>query len=321
MNTIRNYLDNMFLGLPNTEEVIKAKNELLAMMEDKYNELKNSGKSENEAIGIVISDFGNLDELAETLGIKHALENKTDILQVTYEEAKKYIEDKIETAPKTALGVFLCIMSPVILLLLMGFKELIMSDVKEELFVAVGLAVLITMVATGVSYFIRFSSKLDRYEYLEENVFEIDYRTEQMVQGMITQDEQSYKSAVSISVVGYIISALPIILIALMFEIEGLNAISVAVTLTIVAFSTYKIISNGAINDACSVLLQKEEYSVKSKSNKTLQTVSKVYWLVITAIYLAYSFITFDWSMSWIIWPVSGVLFAVVKIIAEERYH
>ena len=321
MNTIRNYLDNMFLGLPNTEEVIKAKNELLAMMEDKYNELKNSGKSENEAIGIVISDFGNLDELAETLGIKHALENKTDILQVTYEEAKKYIEDKIETAPKTALGVFLCIMSPVILLLLMGFKELIMSDVKEELFVAVGLAVLITMVATGVSYFIRFSSKLDRYEYLEENVFEIDYRTEQMVQGMITQDEQSYKSAVSISVVGYIISALPIILIALMFEIEGLNAISVAVTLTIVAFSTYNIINNGAINDACSVLLQKEEYSVKSKSNKTLQTVSKVYWLVITAIYLAYSFITFDWSMSWIIWPVSGVLFAVVKIIAEERYH
>lgn len=321
MNTIRNYLDNMFLGLPNTEEVIKAKNELLAMMEDKYNELKNSGKSENEAIGIVISDFGNLDELAETLGIKHALENKTDILQVTYEEAKKYIEDKIETAPKTALGVFLCIMSPVILLLLMGFKELIMSDAKEELFVAAGLVVLITMVATGVSYFIRFSSKLDRYEYLEENVFEIDYRTEQMVQGMITQDEQSYKSAVSISVVGYIISALPVILIALMFDVEGLNAISVAVTLTIVAFSTYNIINNGAINDACSVLLQKEEYSVKSKSNKTLQTVSKVYWLVITAIYLAYSFITFDWSMSWIIWPVSGVLFAVVKIIAEERYH
>ena len=42
MNTIRNYLNNMFLGLPNTEEVIRAKNELLAMMENKYNELKDS---------------------------------------------------------------------------------------------------------------------------------------------------------------------------------------------------------------------------------------------------------------------------------------
>jgi hypothetical protein len=62
MNTIRNYLDNMFLGLPDTEEVIRAKKELLTMMEDKYNELKDSGKAENEAIGIVISEFGNLDE-------------------------------------------------------------------------------------------------------------------------------------------------------------------------------------------------------------------------------------------------------------------
>ena len=36
MNTIRNYLDNMFRNLPNTEAVRKAKAELLQMMEDKY---------------------------------------------------------------------------------------------------------------------------------------------------------------------------------------------------------------------------------------------------------------------------------------------
>ncbi len=40
------------------------------MMEDKYNELISEGKSDNEAIGIVISEFGNLDELADSLGIK-----------------------------------------------------------------------------------------------------------------------------------------------------------------------------------------------------------------------------------------------------------
>ncbi len=31
------------------------------MMEDKYNELISEGKSDNAAIGIVISEFGNLD--------------------------------------------------------------------------------------------------------------------------------------------------------------------------------------------------------------------------------------------------------------------
>ena len=45
MNTIRNYLDNMFRNLPNTEAVRKAKAELLQMMEDKYEELIREGES------------------------------------------------------------------------------------------------------------------------------------------------------------------------------------------------------------------------------------------------------------------------------------
>lgn len=39
------------------------------MMEDKYSELIADGKSENEVIGTIIAEFGNLDELAESLGI------------------------------------------------------------------------------------------------------------------------------------------------------------------------------------------------------------------------------------------------------------
>ena len=57
MQAIRNYLETMFMNLPNTPEVLRAKEELWQMMEDKYTELKNEGKSENEAVGTVISDF------------------------------------------------------------------------------------------------------------------------------------------------------------------------------------------------------------------------------------------------------------------------
>lgn len=39
METIRNYLETMFKNLPQTEKVLKAKSELLQMMEDKYTEL------------------------------------------------------------------------------------------------------------------------------------------------------------------------------------------------------------------------------------------------------------------------------------------
>jgi len=171
MNTIRNYLDNMFLGLPDTEDVRRAKKELLAMMEDKYNELKNNGKTENEAIGIVISEFGNLDELADALGIRQAFDNKSDINFVTYEEAEKYLEDSKNIAPKTGIGAFLCIMSPTFLLILLGLNESGFLQIKEERLVAAGLVFLLGLVAAGVSFFIRYSSKLEKYEYLQKSVF------------------------------------------------------------------------------------------------------------------------------------------------------
>lgn len=319
MNIIKNYLDNMFLGLPETEDVNRAKKELLAMMEDKYNELKNSGKTENEAIGIVISEFGNLDELAETLGIKEALENKPDINHVSYEEAENYIEDSKNISPKTALGVFLCIMSPTILLLLLGLNESGFIQIKEERLVAAGLAALIALVAAGVSYFIRYSSKLEKYEYLEKSVFELDYSTEQMVRNVMAQYEHSYKSTVNTSVILYIFSALPIILTPLLFEIDELTIISVAVTLTIVAFATYNLISKGGIKEACDVLLQQGDYSVETKSNKTWQLISKVFWLAIVAVYLAYSFITNKWGISWVIWPVAGIMYTIISIVAQEK--
>ena len=46
---------------------MRAKAELMEMMEDKYEELMQEGMSEKEAVGTVISEFGNLDELAEEL--------------------------------------------------------------------------------------------------------------------------------------------------------------------------------------------------------------------------------------------------------------
>jgi amino acid permease len=88
METIRNYLETMFKNLPQTEKVLKAKSELLQMMEDKYTELINQGKSENEAIGTVIAEFGNLDELAGDLGIAEVLHEKKDNSEVQDQTAE-----------------------------------------------------------------------------------------------------------------------------------------------------------------------------------------------------------------------------------------
>jgi len=111
MDTIKMYIENLFQSLPKTDEVIKAKDELIAMMEDKYNELKIQGKNENEAIGIVISEFGNIDELKEELGIDNnsssyegAATNKNQTVRsISLEETKEFIQSTAKLAFKIAV--------------------------------------------------------------------------------------------------------------------------------------------------------------------------------------------------------------------------
>jgi hypothetical protein len=69
MEAIKSFLNNLFKNMSSTQEVVRAKEELLQMMEDTYTELRQQGKTENEAVGAVISEFGNLEELAPQLGI------------------------------------------------------------------------------------------------------------------------------------------------------------------------------------------------------------------------------------------------------------
>ena len=113
METIRNYLETMFQNLPDVPEVQKAKYELGQMMEDKYQELLSDGKSDNEAVAVVISEFGNLDELADELGIESAMqENAIQTRRLGMQEAKSYLSEKTKYAWRIAFGILLCILSP-----------------------------------------------------------------------------------------------------------------------------------------------------------------------------------------------------------------
>ena len=69
MDTIDTFLDAMFAPYPATPRLTEARAELHAMMEDAYNDAIAHGKTHNEAVGQVITDFGNLHELAPVLGI------------------------------------------------------------------------------------------------------------------------------------------------------------------------------------------------------------------------------------------------------------
>ena len=48
--------------------------------------------------------------------------------------------------------------------------------------------------------------------------------------------------------------------------------------------------------------------------------IAGIYWTLVTAGYLAWSFWSGEWNRTWIIWPVAGVLFgAIIGIAAMFR--
>ena len=175
METIKSYLETMFANMPNTPEVIRAKTELLGMMEDKYNELIQEGKSENEAVGTVISEFGNLDELADTLGINSQPHEAADNRRIlSLDEVKSYIHAYSKRSFLIALGVMLCIFSPV-------FP--IIGDLFNITFMeAIMVSLMFVSIAVAVAMFIIAGTSLKRFEDINHNLCMLDYQTSQYVQ-------------------------------------------------------------------------------------------------------------------------------------------
>ena len=158
MNTIRNYLDNMFRNLPNTEAVRKAKAELLQMMEDKYEELIKEGKTDNEAIGIVISEFGNLDELADSLGIGEQVSESADESKpiLSIDRIKSYLGMINMRALLIPIGIALCICS---------VAAPILEDALSIDLEVLGVGGMFTMIAAAVVLFVL--AGIRGKEYLE----------------------------------------------------------------------------------------------------------------------------------------------------------
>lgn len=345
MDTIKTYLENMFMQLPRTPEVLKAKEELLNMMEDKYNELKAEGKTENEAVGIVISEFGNLEELAEELGInayvtgKHDQERRSfrqdeerysqrsgssqeyneEGFYVTMDAASEYMEEQRKYGSRIGLGVLLCICSPILLIIFGGIENGGINNLVIRIasgpMIAVGLGFLFLMVAAAVGIFIFSGLKMKKYECLQTEKFYLDFQTESYVREQQEEFKASFTVCLVLGVVLCILSVVPVCVIALVLPDASMGILAcVGVLLLLVGVGVWLIIYAGMRSTGYKVLLQQDEYDYKKKENSRLvETVASIYWPVITCIYLGYSFMTRRWGSSWMIWVVAGVLYGAIE--------
>lgn len=233
---------------------------------------------------------------------------------VTLEEANTYLSLTSAAAPKTALGVSLCILSPVVQILLAGLSDAEGGyAIPEGIAVAVGLGVLLLMVSAAVALFILQDRKLERYEYLEKEPLDLAYG----VQGMVEKEQRKYDPLHSrrtvLGVVLCILSVIPLVTMAVYDDGGMLSVVGVAALLMLVAAGVYQLVLTDGIYESFQKLLEEGDYTRKKKQDgKRNEPLAQIYWCIVLAAYLGWSFVTMDWEHTWILWPVAAVLYGAV---------
>lgn len=267
----------------------------------------------------VSTDFLLKDELEEAEYVEER-ENDAEgeVCRISMEEASSYLAVVKETAPKIAFGVSLCILSPVALIFLIGCAEAGKLAIGEGLATGIGLTALILLVAAAVALFVVNGIKLDEYDRWEKEILELEYGVAGMVKERQKQEKDSFIFRIAAGITLCVLSPLPLFLSLAFGEDPFIEIVSVCLLLIMVAVGVFLIVVAAIKNEATEKLLQEGDYTKKAKRQENkLSPLSGIYWCLVTAIYLGISFYFMNWDRSWIIWPVAGVLFAVIWEIAK----
>lgn len=246
-------------------------------------------------------------------------DNFTPLRRVSMEEASEYISLRKEVLPKVGLGVFLCVTCPVILILLAALQNGHFINTSENIVVAIGLLFLFAQIGLAVWLFISQGGKLKKYEFLEQESFDTEYGVDGMVKERLSASEPYNTRALTVGVMLCVLGCVPLVITCVLQAPNIVIVAMVDILLLAIGCAVYMFIAICGVNSSYKVLLQTDDYTAENKKkNKKLEPLTRIYWLAITVVYLAASFITGRWDFTWIIWAVSGVLFALIYVIGES---
>lgn len=157
MEKIRTFVENMFLGLPDTQPVRDAKAHLIEGMTDRYEALLSQGKDPDAAFGITVAEFGSMEELRRELGVSSAAPAKTAPQASPFQNEdtlREYRKFREKFPIAIAVGVALCILGAALMPLLtnvQGFPE------------ETAIMTMFSLIAIAVGLFVYFGLKNHRF--------------------------------------------------------------------------------------------------------------------------------------------------------------
>ncbi|MCD8115806.1 MAG: helix-turn-helix transcriptional regulator [Oscillospiraceae bacterium] len=236
--------------------------------------------------------------------------------QVSMGEAEAFLAIRESGARAIAWGVLLCIYSPMLLIFLAALSEYGSGSFSPSLAVGLGMTALLVMVAGAVALFISVGGKSAPFEYLEKEPFDTEPGVREMAEARREQCRDAYIRHNILGCCLCVLSAIPLMFLYMTERAEDFPGVVLLLAFfLIVGAGVFFLVRGGVRWESFQKLLQEGDYTREKKSAS--HALSAVYWSVVTAIYLAYSLITFKWAWSWIIWCVAAVLYPAVVALAS----
>ncbi|MFV0557639.1 MAG: permease prefix domain 1-containing protein [Enterococcus sp.] len=308
MEIITSYIENLFLQVPNNLETQKVKQELLATMEDHFQELLLEGKSEAEAVGLVLNEFGSLDELLDELQIKpKAAENEIQLV-----EALAYLAHVRKFSLAISTGILLCCVALGGLIASINARWIGFSVIGFFFFVAIAVALFIT---SGLTH-TQVKQTLDDRPFTSE--------VKQHFQGIAQDYQPSFTVSLVTGIMMCICSLIPLIA-GTALGLFGNEQIGVGLFLVFAGLGTFLIVYGSIIFTEIKKI-ERSEFFISSsdapgpraseelygENYQTAQFVKSIYWPIIIVIYFVWSFLWGAWGISWLIFIVGGILEEVI---------
>lgn len=233
--------------------------------------------------------------------------------RVTLQEAEGFLEAKRATAPRVAGGVFACIVSAIPLLLLAAASDGKLIALSENAAAGAGLCALLVIAALAVAVFITCRGRVEKYEYLETEDIAPDDEVLQKARSLQEEMRPRRTRVNAVATCLCILAAVPLFLVAMLTENGFAVICAVCLTLLMCAVGVYLFVRVGIPWESLQKLLQQGDYTRAAKRGRSrMGALSSIYWLMATAVFLAWGFSGNAWSRAWIAWPIAGVLYGAL---------
>lgn len=269
----------------------------------------------------VTTDYLIKDEMEEEIYTgEDSYEEDKPQYKVTMEMASDFLQIIKEAAKRIAFATWLCVISPICLIVLGAASEVEAFGIGEDFAGGVGMCVMFILVGIAVAIFVCTDMKQKKFEFLETKCFETEYGVTGMVKERKEQFHERYVRYNVIGVTLCIFSVIPLFGgIAIFGDRDFPIVCMVGIMLFLISCGVYFFVLGGTQMAAMEKLLEEGDYTrAKKKISDKMGAFSLAYWLGSTAIFLGISFITNDWKDAGIVWPIVGVLYAAVRVIVEH---